>query len=231
MATTRGVVFDFDGTLFSRDQSTDYLSDAVRRWNTAQQRSDTTHQFAARIYKDADISRDLRRRISLDSEAPREIYRRMQAVADDLLAPQGLGIDLYAREIDPTRWYPDPDLVSVLETLRANNIKIGLLSNCGWDVTTVLRLHDLTEYFDALVLSYKVEHRKPEPEVFQIACERLGVKPEHALMVGDKPAREQPATRIGMHHLNVDLLHGGNVGLTAVLPFAGALGAEPPSLY
>jgi hypothetical protein len=42
-------------------------------------------------------------------------------------------------------------------------------------------------------------------------------------MVGDKPLREQPATNIGMHHINVDLLLGGTVGLSVVPPYAKLL--------
>lgn len=230
MSEPRAVIFDFDGTLFSRDQSTVYLSDAVNRYAAKFGSKISTDDLAARIFRDANIPDTLRHRISLDPEVPREIYRRMQAVADNLFAPDGLGIDLYAREIDPTRWYPDPELIETLDTLRSNEIKIGLLSNCGWDVTTVLQLHGLTEYFDALVMSYQIGHRKPEPEAFQIACDQLGVDPKNAIMVGDKPPREQPAIDIGMHHLNVDLLHGGTVGLSAVLPYAASLGRDTRGL-
>lgn len=230
MPETRAVIFDFDGTLFSRDQSTVYLSDAANRYAAKFGSEISTDDLAARIFRDANIPGTLRHRISLDQEVPKEIYRRMQAVADNLFAPDGLGIDLYAREIDPSRWYPDPELMETLEALRSNGIKIGLLSNCGWDVTSVLQLHGLTEYFDALVLSYQIGHRKPEPEAFQIACDQLNVNPRNAIMVGDKPPREHPAIAIGMHHLNVDLLHGGTVGLSTVLPFAASLGRDDTGL-
>ncbi len=224
MPETRAVVFDFDGTLFSRDQSTEYLKDAALKWNAKHGSHISTDELAAQIYRDANIPDSLPHRISLDEEVPKEIYRRMQAVADKLFAPNGFDIDLYAREIDPERWYPDLDLMPTLEALRSNNIKIGLLSNCGWDVTSVLRLHKLMDFFDACALSYQIGHRKPEPEAFQAICNLLGVRPENAIMVGDKPPREQPAVDIGMHHLNVDTLHGGTVGLSAVLPYAASLG-------
>jgi len=224
MTELRAVVFDFDGTLFSRDQSTLYLSDAARRLSDSAGTSISEDELARRIYREANIPVELSHRISLNEQVPKEIYRRMQTVADGLFAPNGFGIDLYAREIDPARWYPDPDLLFTLEKLRENDIKIGLLSNCGWDVTTVLARHDLLAFFDTFVLSYQIGHRKPEAQAFKIVCDRLDVDPQNAIMVGDKPPREQPAIEIGMHHLNVDLLHGGSVGISEVLPYAAALG-------
>ncbi len=223
MTHSIAVVFDFDGTLFSRDQNTAYLRDATFRFNSMYGTDISTDEFAALIFSEANITNDLRHRISLDEEVPKEIYRRLQAAGDNLLAPSGLGINLYAREIDPSRWYPDPYLLLTLKKLRSNNIKIGLLSNCGWDVTTVLQRHNIMTYFNSCALSYQIGHRKPEPESFKIICEQLGVAPQNALMVGDKPAREQPAVDIGMHHLNVDFLHGGTTGLTTILPYAAAL--------
>jgi HAD superfamily hydrolase (TIGR01509 family) len=230
MQETHAVVFDFDGTLFTRDQSTQYLANATARLNVATGISISTDELAEQIYREANIPETLRHRISLDENVPKEIYSRMQTVADRLFPPNGLGINLYAREIDPARWYPDSELIPTLEALRSNNIKIGLLSNCGWDVTTVLEHCGLMEYFDACALSYKIGHRKPEAQAFQIICNMLDVPHENAIMVGDKPPREQPATEIGMHHLNVDLLLGGSVGISAVLPFAAALGHNTTGL-
>ncbi|WP_329113617.1 HAD family hydrolase [Streptomyces sp. NBC_01465] len=92
---------------------------------------------------------------------------------------------LYDRHMTPAAWHPYPDAVEVLGGLRKRGISTGLISNIGWDTQPVLAAHGIAPYLDASVLSYQHEIQKPDPRLFRIACEAIGVDPRDVLMVGD----------------------------------------------
>lgn len=101
------------------------------------------------------------------------------------------------------RWRPYEDVAPALERLGAKGLKLGLISN--WDT----RLEGLFEGFGLLpmlstvVSSAQVGLRKPDPRIFELACDRLGVLPEECAHVGD-------------HHY-ADVLGARSVGMTPVL--------------
>ena len=71
----------------------------------------------------------------------------------------------------------------LIEHLRGHGLKVALLTrNSAETVRTVLRRHGLS--FDTVV-SREHAAPKPDPEPVYIICQRLGVRPGHALMVGD----------------------------------------------
>ncbi|HXH61298.1 MAG TPA: HAD-IA family hydrolase, partial [Fimbriimonadaceae bacterium] len=77
----------------------------------------------------------------------------------------------------------------------------------NWDnsLHRTLEMHDLTRYFDAVVASLEEGVEKPDPRIFQIALERLGVPPESALHVGDNPVDDwQGAKSAGIKALVID---------------------------
>ena len=46
----------------------------------------------------------------------------------------------------------------------------------------------MRDFFDAVVTADDVHHSKPDPEVFLLAASRLGMPPEHCVVVEDSPA-------------------------------------------
>jgi putative hydrolase of the HAD superfamily len=48
-------------------------------------------------------------------------------------------------------------------------------------------------------MSYEQGVCKPDASVFLAACERLGVRPERALMVGDNPLTDSGAVTAGLY--------------------------------
>ena len=56
----------------------------------------------------------------------------------------------------------------------------------------------LDELFDDVVDSSEVKMRKPNPAIFHLACERLGVEPSRALFVDDHPGNVAGAERAGL---------------------------------
>lgn len=77
------------------------------------------------------------------------------------------------------------DILELLEFLRKNNIKIGLISNCTEEEVRYWHESKLAQYFDDIIFSYKVGIAKPDVRIYQLACTRLSVSSEEAIFIGD----------------------------------------------
>lgn len=65
--------------------------------------------------------------------------------------------------------------------------KIGLLSNISSDWITEKLLDETDQvHFDTMVFSYQVGMIKPDPRIYALTCERLGVGLHEAIMVDDR---------------------------------------------
>jgi epoxide hydrolase-like predicted phosphatase len=76
--------------------------------------------------------------------------------------------------------------------------KTGILSNnvkewVGWREMADAHL------FHVVVDSSEVGLRKPEPEIYTLTCERLGVSPDKAAFVDDIPSNVEGASNVGLH--------------------------------
>jgi putative hydrolase of the HAD superfamily len=95
---------------------------------------------------------------------------------------------------------PRPDVAETLEQLKARGYKTGLISNCGWEVPALWEGTAVAPLFDVRLYSCAVRLTKPQPRIYQVACEQLGVRPEECLYVGDGSDWELTgARRVGMH--------------------------------
>jgi putative hydrolase of the HAD superfamily len=93
-----------------------------------------------------------------------------------------------------------PDMLAVVRALRGR-YKLGCITN---NVRGGHRNPLLDELFDVVVESSKEGLRKPDPRIYQIACERLGVRPEEAIFLDDIGANLKPARALGMATIKVD---------------------------
>ena len=75
------------------------------------------------------------------------------------------------------------DAPPVLEELRAQGLKLGLVSNTGRDLDAFVSHHNLK--VDAALGPGAFGRTKPHPTIFRAVLERLGVEPQEAAMVGD----------------------------------------------
>ena len=85
-----------------------------------------------------------------------------------------------------------------VEALRARGLEVGVVSN--WDIGLTAQLEGLgvASLFSAIVTTAEAAAPKPEPAVFRLALERLGVDASRALHVGDEPGDEDGAAAAGM---------------------------------
>ncbi|GAB2729676.1 HAD family hydrolase [Streptomyces bullii] len=104
---------------------------------------------------------------------------------------------LYDRHMTPAAWAPYPDAAEVLRTLRERGVRVGVVSNIGWDLRPVFREHGLDPYVDTYVLSYEHGVQKPDPRLFATACAALDADPRGTLMVGDDRRADGGAAALG----------------------------------
>lgn len=101
---------------------------------------------------------------------------------------------------------PRPEMIGVVKYLRGR-VKLGsITNNVARDLpaqrrTSGLNIHSL---FDVVIESAIEGMRKPEPAIYQLACERLGVKPEQAVFLDDLGANLKGARALGMATIKVD---------------------------
>lgn len=75
-----------------------------------------------------------------------------------------------------------------------------LVSNFYGNVATVLNEFGFTPFFESIVESAVVGIRKPNPRIFTIGVERLGLKPDEVVVVGDSFYKDiEPALEAGCH--------------------------------
>jgi putative hydrolase of the HAD superfamily len=80
-----------------------------------------------------------------------------------------------------------PDARACLDRLTAAGLAIGVVTNSDGDYQRrKLRVVGLTEYVDTAVCSGDVGVSKPDPAIFRLACEQLGVQPGRTVYVGDR---------------------------------------------
>lgn len=119
---------------------------------------------------------------------------------------------------------PVEGALPLLDALRARNLLLGLISNCSSEVGELWDASPFAHRFDAVVLSAIEGVCKPDPRIYRLALDRLGVEAGDAIFVGDGEAEELPgAEGVGMRA--VQLHPRGLVGRDDRLP-RGA--ARPP---
>jgi epoxide hydrolase-like predicted phosphatase len=129
----------------------------------------------------ADFERELASRLSTHDGRPVE--------AEGLLARMFAGFG------------PQPPIAQAVRLAKRAGVRTGLLSNSwgndypreGWE-----------EMFDDVVISGEVGIRKPDPEIFTLAAQRLGMPPQQCVFVDDLAPNVRGAVEVGMvgvHHV------------------------------
>lgn len=134
------------------------------------------------------------------------------------LAASQIDMDHILRVYD---WSPLPgvvpfdDTLPVLDHLKKNGYKIGLITNAMqpmWMRDIELRAYGILDYLDARLTSGDVGFMKPHPFIYWRALELLSVEAQEAVFVGDRPAN--------------DIAGANKAGLTSVLMSPSHLNRE-----
>jgi putative hydrolase of the HAD superfamily len=143
-----------------------------------------------------------RHRRDYDLGMPSQDYWTL--VAQDL----GTAIDeslltaLVTIDVDGWTDYRD-EMWTLAATYRQAGGRLGMLSNGVPEIVARIRSdRDLPSLFDAVVISYEVQLAKPEPEIYRVTLDRLGVAPGAALFVDDRLENIDTARELGIETLH-----------------------------
>lgn len=92
----------------------------------------------------------------------------------------------------------------LLPYLQHSGYKIGLASSTRYaSVISHLKEADIIDYFQVIVTGDMIEHSKPQPDIYLLACRKLDVSPEEAYAVEDSPNGIRSAYSAGMKPIMV----------------------------
>ena len=82
-----------------------------------------------------------------------------------------------------------PYIEELLKYLKESNYKVAVASSSNMNhIINNIEKTELKKYIDEFASGAEVENGKPAPDVFLLAAERLGVKPEECLVLEDSKA-------------------------------------------
>ena len=112
--------------------------------------------------------------------------------------------ELFHSQFDNGRLPMKPGVVELLQALKANNKRIALASSTREAIVKQeLRDAGILQYFDQVVCGDMVKRSKPAPDIFEKACECLGVSVKRAYAVEDSYNGIRSAHAAGLHAIMV----------------------------
>ncbi len=112
---------------------------------------------------------------------------------------------------------PRPAMLDAIRCIRAQGLRTGVVTN-NWVVEDG-GTHALRGHFDVFVESSVVGMRKPDPRIFHLACDQLGITPEEAVFLDDIGSNLKSARALGMTTIKVDAPEPALAELQGLLGF------------
>ena len=103
-----------------------------------------------------------------------------------------------------------PDVIEALRRIKRADYKTGCITNnvpsnqTGSGDGRSLYAREIMEMFDHVIESSKIGIRKPNPRIYEMMCETLGVVPEACVYLDDLGMNLKPAKAMGMATIKVE---------------------------
>jgi len=214
MSKIKGVIFDLDGVLVSTDEF------HYQGW--ARLAADEGIPFTR---EDNHRQRGVSRMESLEVllENGDETYTDEQKL-EMATRKNGYYVE-FLQDLTPADALPGAR--EILAALREAGVKLAVGSSSR-NTPLIMEKVDICGFFDAVADGNDITHSKPDPKVFLLAADRLGLKPEACVVVEDAEAGVEAARRGGMRVVGVGPAELGacdaRVNTTADLTVALLLG-------
>ena len=188
----KAVIFDLFGTLVENFSAREYANLHVRLAETLGVPADAF----ARIWK---ATSDERFKGVMKTTAAYLAYvcEKLGAKVTDAKIKRAaqIRLDYAARQM-----VPRANAMPTLSTLKSRGYKLGLISDCSNEAPAIWPSTLLATLVDVAIFSCVVGVKKPDPHIYHLATEQLGVKPEECLYVGDGDSQELTgAAQVGMN--------------------------------
>jgi len=206
LARIKAVLFDLFDTLLLIRSGKDFSENCLRSVYSFLSANgvNVSYEDFRRAY--STVRKEIYERISRSLEEPHFSVRISQALMRmgydyDSSSPIARGAaDAYSGEF--MRYiYLGEDTIQVLRILHESGYKTGVISNFSVPefVHKILAMYGLKDFLDVIVVSAEINRRKPSPEIFMFALNRLGVSASEAIFVGDTPDTDVKGARnVGM---------------------------------
>jgi putative hydrolase of the HAD superfamily len=153
--------------------------------------------WVAMAYDDGENTnpiRALERGECTEAEFERQLAEQLVRTDGAVVPPDGLLSRMFAGSVF------DQVMHDLIRSARQAGLRTALLSN-SWGGN--YPRHLFPELFDAVVISSEVGMRKPEPRIFRLATELIGLAPAECVFIDDiaeNVAAAQAAGLVGVHH-------------------------------
>lgn len=190
----KGIIFDLDGVLVSTDelhyQAWKRLAEELNitnftREDNERQRGVSRMASLEVVLEKSDKTYTEEEKIEL-ADRKNEYYKESLAFLDDSATLEGV-----------------KDALSVL---KKKNLLLAV-GSASKNAPAILEQTGIMPYMNQISCGLDTTRSKPDPEVFQIAAQRLQLKPEECLVVEDSAAGVEAAKRGGMRSLGVGPFH------------------------
>jgi putative hydrolase of the HAD superfamily len=152
-----------------------------------------------RVLDRSSTAEELAKGRDLSNDRHHEVWTALYGAAGCERLAAGLSEELYALTVSAESWEAFPDTVPTLKALRDRGLRVGVVSDTGFDLRPAMDLLGLTPFLDTVVMSFEYGVCKPAATVFLTACDQLHVDPARTLMVGDNPLTDSGAVAAGMY--------------------------------
>ncbi|MGW3468715.1 HAD family hydrolase [Saccharopolyspora sp. NPDC000995] len=185
----RAVIFDYGGVLTTPGRA------AIRAWNEQERIRPETFSAALKdwLSRSALAGTPIHRLETGEitaAEFGRTLAARLRTVDGGPVAPDGLLQRMFAQ------MRSEPAMLDLVRRLRACGVRTALLSN-SWGNNYPWELLD--GLFECTVISGEVGLRKPDPQIYRLALDHLGLPPHEAAFVDDGAPNIEAAQRLGLH--------------------------------
>lgn len=200
----KGIIFDYGGTIDSRGVHwSEVIWDGYCHAGVPVSKQDFRDSY---VYAERELART--RHILPQHNFYDLLLIKMQIELGNLAELGKLPQQAAAQYAEPVAQYCYEQARSSVEEARPvldalhSRYPMVLVSNFYGNVETVLADFDLRRYFKQIIESAVVGVRKPDPRIFMLGVEALGLQPGEVLVVGDSYKKDiVPAESIGCHVL------------------------------
>jgi beta-phosphoglucomutase len=218
----KAMIFDLDGTLVQTERlkALSYARAAIELCPYTLSELDAVAAFKELVgLSQRQVAQGLIERLALDEAA------RSRMAEFGVETPWQAFVQVRMRFYDEMLADPEvlrnnqwPHNVALLQKARQTGCRVGLatMSHCQ-QAQRVLEILDLRDAFDFVATRDDVERGKPDPEIYQLVAQEMGVTPKECLVIEDSPVGVEAALSAGMHVVAVstpftrEALHRANL--------------------
>lgn len=187
----RAIVFDLDHTLFDRYST-------IRKTFSA-----FYENYRDRIPKDLSVEEFIEKLIETEQKYIHYDWIRVlqECAKAGIISPMSEdevkeAVGVIVNKCWPIAAVKFPFTIPTLRKLKEMGYKLGLITNGRHEPQALkLKMLELEDIFDEIVISGDVGVQKPNPEPFEVMAEKIGFSPKEMMYVGDHPLNDVEGSR------------------------------------